>query len=117
MERIYSNVGAVYVDLGGLEGDTMSFGGFTLRFPNQGSGGLGLQDVLSESDHPAHPLHFKTASYALTKPWFTRTWIVQEIVLARQAKYIFQGNVFTQHDLDAILNRDAIRANSGTYGR
>ena len=114
MERIYSNAGTVYVDLGSLEGDTISFGGFGLQFL-ESSGGLGLQDVLSESDHPAHPFHFKTAFYALTKPWFTRTWIIQEIVLARQAKYIFQGNIFTQHDLDAILNKDAIRANPDRF--
>jgi len=110
MERIYSSAATVYVDLGDIEGSTVSVGGFTLKFGGHG-GGLGAPDPLTESDHPDHPLHYKTAFRALHQPWFTRTWIIQEVALARYTKYIFHGNIFTQQQLDSIFSRDAMRAN------
>src|SRR5204862_640697 len=65
-------------------------------------GGMASQDVPTEPDHPDHPLRFKTALYALTKPWFTRTWVIQ-VSLARRANYMSNSNVFTQCELDTIL--------------
>ena len=72
---------------------------------------MGVQDTLTGSDHPEHPFHYKTAFQALNQPWFTRTWIIQEVVLARRAKYMFEGNIFTQEHLDSILSKDTMRAN------
>ncbi|KAH6699772.1 heterokaryon incompatibility protein 6 [Leptodontidium sp. MPI-SDFR-AT-0119] len=109
MERIYSSAATVYVDLGDTEGSEVLLNDFTLRFG--GAGGMGMQDTLTESGHPEHPLHYKTAFQALTQPWFTRTWIIQEVALARRAKYMFEGNIFTQEHLDSILSKDAMRAN------
>ena len=109
MERIYSSAATVYVDLGDTEGYEVSLGGLTLRFGE--SGGMGVQDTLTHSDDLEHPFHYKTAFQALNQPWFTRTWIIQEVVLARRAKYMFEGNIFTQEHLDSILNKDAMRAN------
>ncbi|KAK0707170.1 heterokaryon incompatibility protein-domain-containing protein [Apiosordaria backusii] len=108
MERIYTRASTVYVDLGDINGQEVSIGGYTMRFG--GGGGLGTPDTLTESDQQDHPLHYKTAFQALQQPWFTRTWIIQEAVLAKRTKYIFAGNVFTQDHLDSILSRDALRA-------
>lgn len=109
MERIYSTAATVYVDLGDTEGYTVSVGGFTLQL--SGHGGMGAQDTLTQSNDPNHPFHYKTAFQALNQPWFTRTWIIQEVALARRVKYMFEGNVFTQQQLDGILSRDTMRAN------
>jgi hypothetical protein len=109
MERIYSRASTVYVDLGDTQGYTISMGGLNLQF--SAMGGMGAQDALTQSDRPDHPLHYKTAFQALIQPWFTRTWIIQELALARRAKFIFAGNVFTQEQLDGILSRDSLRAN------
>lgn len=110
MNKIYSTASTVYADLGGLAGHRIPVGkGLAVEFSGATSG-LGAQDVLSESDHPSHPLHFKTAFTALTRPYFTRTWVIQELVLARKVKYIFYGNVFMQDELDAILSKQALHA-------
>lgn len=110
MHRIYSAASTVYADLGSLAGYSIPVGdGLVVRFEDSSSG-LGAQDIFSQTDNPAHPLHFRTVLNALSRPWFTRTWIIQEIVLARRVKYIFHGNVFTQHELDAMLSKEAIRA-------
>ncbi|GAP86837.2 putative heterokaryon incompatibility protein [Rosellinia necatrix] len=108
MERIYAGAANVYVDLGDIDGQKISMNGFTLQFSS--SGGMGAQDTLTSSDDPEHPLHFKTAFLALSKPWFTRTWIIQEAALARTITYMFNGTVFTQQHLDSILSRDAMVA-------
>jgi len=110
MERIYSNAATVYVDLGDTQDYEVSISGFTLRFSGSG-GGMGVQDTLTGSDDSKHPFHYKTAFQALNQPWFTRTWIIQEVVLARRVKYMFQGNVFTQEHLDSIFSNDAMRSN------
>ncbi|KAH8651210.1 heterokaryon incompatibility protein 6 [Xylariales sp. PMI_506] len=112
MEHIYSGAKTVYVDLGDTQGYTMAYGGFTMVFSGQG-GGMGAPDALTYSSDPSHPLHYKTAFQALNQPWFTRTWIIQEVALARHVKYMFQGNVFTQDHLDSILSKSALQANPG----
>ncbi|KAG2412953.1 hypothetical protein HFD88_010512 [Aspergillus terreus] len=109
MEQIYSTAQTVYIDLAGLGGLSMQVDGFELRFGDT-VGGLGSQDLLTESDHPSHPFHFRTAFLALKQPWFTRTWVIQEMALAKKAKYIFHGNIFTQPELDAILTREALQS-------
>ncbi|KAI0518025.1 heterokaryon incompatibility protein 6 [Xylaria bambusicola] len=106
MERIYSGAATVYVDLGDVEGQTVSVGGATLRFPAMG--GMGVQDALTHSDDIEHPLHYLTAFQALTQPWFTRTWIIQELALAKNVKYMFSGNIFTQKHLDSMLSKESI---------
>ncbi|KAI1362276.1 heterokaryon incompatibility protein 6 [Xylaria arbuscula] len=106
MGRIYSGATTVYVDLGDVEGQTVSIGGATLRFPAMG--GMGVQDALTHSDDLEHPLHYMTAFQALTMPWFTRTWIIQELALAKNVKYMFCGNVFTQQHLDSMLSKESI---------
>ncbi|KAL2158239.1 hypothetical protein VTH06DRAFT_4559 [Thermothelomyces fergusii] len=109
MERIYSSAATVYVDLGDVAGQEISAGGVTLRFGDL-IGGMGTPDALTRELGGAHPLNFHTVVQALTQPWFTRTWIIQEAALARAAKYMFGGTVFTQEQLDGFLSRDALRA-------
>ena len=69
---------------------------------------MGRQDLLTESESGEHPLHYKTIFLALTQPWFRRTWIIQEITLAKRAKFMFQGNVFGRDYLDATLDRQEL---------
>ncbi|KAL2170368.1 hypothetical protein VTG60DRAFT_4954 [Thermothelomyces hinnuleus] len=107
MERIYSAATTVYIDLGDTSGHEISIGGFTLQFG--ALGGMGMPDALTR-ENGEHPLDFQTAVQALTQPWFTRTWIIQEIALARVAKYMFGGNIFTEEQLDSFLSRNALRA-------
>lgn len=93
MEQIYSKATTVYVDLGETQGQSVSLGGFTLQFSSMNV--MGTQDLLTESDQQRNPLHHKTAFQALTHPWFTRTWIIQEAALAQNLKYMANGTVFT----------------------
>ncbi|KAI0451323.1 heterokaryon incompatibility protein 6 [Xylaria acuta] len=109
MERIYSGAATVYVELGDIQGQEISMGDFTLKLP--ALGGMGVQDTLTESDDPGHPFHYKTAFQALSQPWFTRTWIIQEVALAKTVKYMFRGNIFTHEHLDSILSKNAMLAN------
>jgi hypothetical protein len=110
MERIYSTAATVYVDLGDTAGYQVSLGGLTLRLGDMG--GMGMPDafVRGVDNSQEHPIDYMTVFQALNQPWFTRTWIIQEVALARRAKYMFQGNTFTQEQLDGILSRNAIRA-------
>ncbi|KAJ2996867.1 hypothetical protein NUW58_g830 [Xylaria curta] len=109
MERIYSGAATVYVDLGDIEGQDIPVGNYNLRF--SAFGGMGAQDELTESDQLGHPFHYMMAFQSLSQPWFTRTWIIQELALARTVKYMFRGNVFTQAHLDSILSKPAMVAN------
>ncbi|KAI0421469.1 heterokaryon incompatibility protein 6 [Xylaria grammica] len=108
MERIYSGAATVYVDLGDMEGQKYSVDGYTVQF--LGGGGMGAPDTLMRSDDPGHPLHYMTIFEALSQPWLTRTWIIQEVTLAKKVKYMLPGNVFTQEYLDSILSKESMLA-------
>ncbi|CAI4213716.1 unnamed protein product [Parascedosporium putredinis] len=103
MRYIYSRAQTVYVDLGDIKGRSLNFGGVTMTWG--GGGGMGQRDLLTEADSKKHPLYYKTAYLALTQPWFSRTWIIQEVTLAKRARFMFEGNVFERDDLDAVLDR------------
>lgn len=109
MERIYSSAGTVYIDLGDIAGRGVSVGGSTFDFSNLG--GMGTPDALAQEFGVGHPLTFHTVFLALGQPWFTRTWIIQEAALARVAKYMFGGTIFTQEQLDGFLSPGALQAN------
>jgi len=106
MKHIYSQAQTVYVDLGDSEGDLgpsayLSDGLNTLRFTTGASMG---SSTMIRPYFADHPLDYKTAFLSLTKSWFTRTWIIQEIVLAKKVRLMFQGNVFDKTQFDAHLN-------------
>jgi hypothetical protein len=51
-----------------------------------------------------HLLNYKTAFFSLTKLRFTRTWIIQEMVLAKEMRLMFQGNIFDKAQFDQHLS-------------
>lgn len=112
MERIYLNAATVYVYLGGFGDLSFSIGGgLSLQFVKGDGGEIDELDDLVLSRNPGLPLQFNTAVSTLCMPWFRRTWAIQEIVLARQSKYIYHGTVFTSQELDILLHKDAIYDN------
>lgn len=111
MGKIYSTANTVYVDLGDLNGMSYDFEGFKLTVENAFAG-MGQQDNLAIwQRHPGVDLAYSTAVVALMMPWFRRTWIIQEVVLAQRVKYLFHGTVFTQEQLDKVIGDEALRGN------
>jgi len=77
-------------------------------------GGRRQEEALTEFEDPRNrdtPLHYKTVFLALAQPWFERTWIIQEIALAKHALFIFQGELFEREELDRTLDKGALTRN------
>ncbi|KAH8897329.1 hypothetical protein GQ53DRAFT_638388 [Thozetella sp. PMI_491] len=111
MDKIYSTADTVYADLGDLSSLIYTQGGSRVTVEEDLTG-MGQQDEFSiwQQDPDADILYY-TLLIALQMPWFRRTWIIQEFVLAKRVKYLFHGTIFTQQQLDGMISDEALRGN------
>lgn len=114
MKDIYSKAQTVYVDLGDVQPSWFSVLTLMERTVLSGkrSKRLSMKPTSTEASSlpDPHKPEWNAYWYTFSRPWFTRTWIVQEITLAKTAKVMFGRFVF---DWERLEESNKVLAENG----
>ncbi|KAH7362189.1 heterokaryon incompatibility protein-domain-containing protein [Plectosphaerella cucumerina] len=112
MADIYKKAETVYVDLGDEDPDWYAAYSLMAKAANVAEAGWEARDLLPPLDDDVYAKYWKT----FLKPWFTRTWIVQEFALARRVMGLFgSGGTFWWYELQLSFSLLLLRFNESGF--